>query len=66
MERDELMLMLGKINSGIEELKEDNTEIKGRLCKLEDKPAQRWDTVISGFLAAIVAVVVSLFTNKIK
>ncbi len=45
---------------------ESNVERDKRIKALEEKPAKRWDGAVSGFIAAIVAAVVSIFTKDIK
>lgn len=35
-----------------------------RIRALEQKPARRWDTIVSTFLAAAVAAVISIFTKQ--
>ena len=61
---DSLTKSVYELASSIKTMQHDMADMSGRLKTIEEKPAKRWDLIISSAITAIVGVIIGyLFSN---
>lgn len=48
----------------IKTMQRDMTDISGRIKTIEEKPAKRWDLIVTSAITTIVGMVIGYFFNK--
>lgn len=55
---DSLAKSVYEIASSLKEMKNDITDMSGRIKVIEEKPAKRWDLIVSASITAVVGVII--------
>ena len=54
-EQRRLLVVIERIATGLDTVKEKVDDIGRRVCNIEEKPAKRWDTLVSQIIGLIIA-----------
>lgn len=60
---DALTKSVYELASSIKTMQHDITEMSGRLKTIEDKPAKRWDLIVSTIITTFVGAVIGYFLH---
>ena len=60
---DALTKSVYELASSIKTMQHDITDMSGRLKTIEEKPAKRWDLIVTASLTTIVGLIIGYFFN---
>ena len=64
-EQRRLLVVIERIATGLDTVKEKVDDISRRVCHIEEKPAKRWETLVGQVIALLVAAALGFALSKV-
>ncbi|HNX63169.1 MAG TPA: hypothetical protein PKN45_11060 [Candidatus Limiplasma sp.] len=64
-EQRRLLIVIERIATGLDTVKEKVDDISLRVCHIEEKPAKRWDAFVGQVIALLVAAALGFLLSKV-